>query len=196
MFNLERNVEALIFSSENPISSNEIINALAITHGITHDEKLIEELIQNLIDKYQNEEYSFEIVNISEGYTFMTKGSYHRVVAEYLKLHSNKKLTKSALETLSIIAYKQPITKAEIEQIRGVNADYTINKLMEKDLVEIAGRQDGPGKPLIYITSEKFMDYFGLKSILDLPKLKEIQIEHNEIGELSLSENHSNQEEE
>ncbi|HRX28635.1 MAG TPA: SMC-Scp complex subunit ScpB [Saprospiraceae bacterium] len=196
MFNLERNVEALIFSTQNPISSNEIISVLANTHGITHDEKLIEELIQKLIDKYQNEEYSFEIVNISEGYTFMTKGSYHRVVAEYLKLHSNKKLTKSALETLSIIAYKQPITKAEIEQIRGVNADYTINKLMEKDLVEIAGRQDGPGKPLIYITSEKFMDYFGLKSILDLPKLKEIQIEHNEIGELSLSENHSNQEEE
>jgi len=196
MFNLERNVEALIFSTENPISSNEIITSLANTHGVTHDEGLIEELIQNLIEKYQNEDYSFEIVNISEGYTFMTKGSYHRVVAEYLKLHSNKKLTKSALETLSIIAYKQPITKAEIEQIRGVNADYTINKLMEKDLVEIAGRQEGPGKPLIYITSEKFMDYFGLKSIQDLPKLKEIQIEHNEIGELSLSENHSNQEEE
>jgi segregation and condensation protein B len=118
------------------------------------------------------------------------------VVGEFLKLNSNKKLTKTALETLSIIAYKQPVAKSEIEQIRGVNADYTIHKLMEKELVEISGRSDGPGRPILYSTSEKFMDYFGLRSIQDLPKLKDLEIEKNTIGEPASLEMHSNSEEE
>ena len=84
----------------------------------------------------------------------------------------------SALETLAIIAYKQPITKSEIEEIRGVSCDYTVQKLMEKDLVAVAGRADGPGKPLLYKTSTTFMDHFGINSTKDLPKLKEIETQH------------------
>ena len=113
----------------------------------------------------------------------MTKAVYHDAVSEMLKISSQKKLTTSALETLSIIAYKQPVTKSEMESIRGVNCDYTVQKLLDKELVEIVGRKEGPGKPLLYGTSQKFMNYFGLKSIDDLPKLKDFEQVDNTIGE-------------
>jgi segregation and condensation protein B len=95
-----------------------------------------------------------------------------------------KQLTTAALETLAIIAYKQPITKTQIEQIRGVNSDYSVNKLMEKELVEIVGRANEVGKPLLYGTSESFMDYFGINALEELPKVKEFEDKENEIGTL------------
>ena len=118
----------------------------------------------------------------------MTKGAYYNTVATYLKQITKKKLSKSALETLSIIAYKQPVVKSELEKIRGVSCDYSIQKLLEKELVEIAGRSDGPGKPLLYATSEKFMDYFGLKSIGELPKTRDISTAQSSIGDVSIEE--------
>jgi len=111
----------------------------------------------------------------------MTKGAYHEINGQVLKKQSKKKLTRTALETISIVAYKQPITKGEIEAIRGVSADYAIQKLMEKELIEISGRSEALGKPLLYSTSDKFMNHFGLNSIEDLPKLKELKLE--EYGE-------------
>ena len=92
-------------------------------------------------------------------------------------------MSQAALETLSIVAYKQPISKTEIEQIRGVSCDYAIQKLLEKELVAILGRSESPGRPLLYGTSERFMDYFGIKSLKDLPKLKDFKEVENEIGE-------------
>ena len=86
------------------------------------------------------------------------------------------------METLAVIAYKQPVSKGELEQIRGVNCDYSIQKLLEKELIAPAGRSEGPGKPLLYATSDKFMDYFGLKALSDLPKLKELSMEDDAIG--------------
>ena len=103
-------------------------------------------------------------------------------MGEYLKALTNKRLSKASLETLAIIAYKQPVTKPEIEQIRGVNCDYTTQKLLEKGLIEIQGRDDGPGRPLIYTTSIKFMDYFGLKSMKDLPGIKDFEMSDNKVG--------------
>ena len=94
-----------------------------------------------------------------------------------------KRLSQAALETLSIVAYKQPVSKTELEQIRGVSCDYAIQKLLEKELVEIQGRSDAPGRPLVYGTSEKFMDYFGIKSLKDLPKPKDFKDVENVIGE-------------
>ncbi len=100
-----------------------------------------------------------------------------------LQLKEKKRLSTAALETLAIIAYKQPISKPELEHIRGVSCDYSIQKLLEKELIVIAGKSDGPGKPLLYATSKNFMDHFGLRSVKDLPKLKDIQsAEANEIG--------------
>jgi len=181
---LERYVEALIFAAPEPISSSEIRKAL--TENIFEDipARDIEETIAELQDKYQSEEFSFHLAEIGEKFQFLTKGAYHKLIEDYLRLSKGKRLSKAALETLSIIAYKQPIVKSEIEQIRGVSCDYTIQKLLEKDMVEIQGRSDGPGRPLLYGTSEKFMNYFGLKSMKDLPQLKDFEKQEEEIGRL------------
>ena len=99
-----------------------------------------------------------------------------------MKQQHRKKLSTASLETLAIIAYKQPISKVDIEAIRGVNCDYAVQKLLEKELVSISGRAETVGKPLLYKTSEKFMSYFGLKNIQDLPKPKELELTENSIG--------------
>ena len=112
----------------------------------------------------------------------MTKGAYHPIVSQYLRLESRKKLSRAALETLAIISYKQPVTKSEMEGIRGVNCDYSVQKLLDMELVQIAGREEGPGRPLLYTTTEKFMDHFGLSDIRDLPQLKEFETETESIG--------------
>ena len=143
------------------------------------NEKLTLEQIQTVIDgiveKYTSEFYPFEMRQSGGGWQFLTKKAYHKTVAQLNGEKFLKRLSTAALETLSIIAYKQPITKGEIESIRGVNSDYSIQRLLEKELVIIAGRnEEMPGKPLIYSTSRSFMDYFGINSAEDLPKLKEV----------------------
>jgi segregation and condensation protein B len=175
--NLERHIESLIFTSSEPILVREIKAALEKTFEQTFDRKNINEVVESLIKKYNEGDYSYEIVAISGGYKFMTKAAYHNTIGNHIKIQNRKNLSKAAMETLSIIAYKQPIPKSEMEVIRGVSCDYSVQKLLEKELVEIIGRSEGPGRPLLYGTSEKFMDYFGLRSIDDLPKLKEFDTE-------------------
>lgn len=144
----------------------------------------LQESLSRIIAKYESDDFSFGIIAMNHGYVFMTKPEYHSVVSEYLKLNAGKKLTKTAMETLAIVAYKQPVTKSEISGIRGVNADYIIQKLLEKDLIAIAGRSEEVGRPLLYKTSERFLEYFGLQDISDLPKLKEVLAEEEgTIGE-------------
>jgi segregation and condensation protein B len=168
-------IESLIFASEQAITVSDIKATLKDVLDISYNESQIIEAIEILMKRYENEAFSMEIVAINEGYQFMSKGAYHDVISSLLRLLSNKKLSKAALETLSIIAYKQPVSKTEMESIRGVNCDYTVQKLLEKELVEIVGRADGPGRPLLYGTSNKFMNYFGIKSIKELPKMKEVE---------------------
>jgi segregation and condensation protein B len=139
--------------------------------------------------KYSTEEFAFELVEIADGYRFLTKTQYYPVVSVFLEIKAKKRLTTAALETLSIIAYRQPISKPEIEKIRGVNTDYSIQKLLEKDLIVIDGKGTGPGKPILYTVSKTFMDHFGLKSMEDLPKLKDLKADESQIG-LSLTEEH------
>jgi len=186
-------IESLIFASEQAVTIADIRNTLKDAFAATISISRIKESLQELIEKYNSEFYSMEVVAINEGYQFMSKGAYHKVIASLLKLQSNKKLSRAALETLSIIAYKQPVSKTDMENIRGVNCDYTVQKLLEKELVEIKGRAEGPGRPLLYGTSEKFMNYFGLKSIKELPKLKDIESESVEetIGEPAPIESYS-----
>ncbi len=179
-----RYVEALIFAAPEPISRSELQKALTQSIFDTIPMADIDDAVDHLREQYEDESFSFGLVEMGEKLQFLTKGAYHRVIEDYLKQSKGKRLSKAALETLSIIAYKQPIVKSEIEQIRGVNCDYTIQKLLEKELVEISGRDDGPGRPLLYITSEKFMDYFGLKNIKDLPQIKEFEQQEEEIGKL------------
>lgn len=146
---------------------------------------MIDEEVKKLMDKYRNDSFSFELVHISNGFQFLTKSQFINTVGKHLKLINKKRLSRSMMETLSIIAYKQPVIKSEIEHIRGVASDYTIQKLLEKELIEINGRSPAPGRPLLYITSEKFMNHFGLKDLGDLPKLKEFETDENQIGELA-----------
>ena len=143
------------------------------------EEKLTLEQIQTSIDgireKYDSEFYPFEVRESGGGWQFLTKKDFHKTVAQLNGEKFLKRLSSAALETLAIIAYKQPITKGEIEAIRGVSSDYSIQKLLEKELIVITGRnEEMPGKPLVYSTSKTFMDYFGINSPADLPRLKEI----------------------
>jgi segregation and condensation protein B len=141
------------------------------------------EAIEVLQDKYVQEDFSFALEQLGGGYQFLTKPAYQTSISILLKQQSQKRLSAAQLETLSIIAYKQPVTKSEIEQIRGVSCDYSIQKLLEKELVAIKGKADSVGKPLLYGTSEKFMEYFGINKISDLPQPKDFTQEENQIGE-------------
>lgn len=176
-------VEALVFSSASSISIQELKSSieLATSSPVTYDQ--VVEAVEELISRYnQDDSKSFEVLYLSGGYRFMTKPAYQHFIGAHLKLTSKKKLSQVALETLSIIAYRQPVSKVDLESIRGVNCDYAIQKLLEKELVIISGRSDGPGRPLLYSTSEKFMDYFGLGSLRDLPKLKDFKQTDNLVG--------------
>jgi segregation and condensation protein B len=175
-------IEALIFTAEQGISIPEIQACLKTVYQWDLTDEEINAEIQKLIEKYASDDFSFEIREIAGGFEFLTKKEFHAPVSTLLQIKEKKKLTNSALETLAIIAYKQPVSKTEIERIRGVNCDYSIQKLLEKELIVIKGKSDGPGRPLLYGTSEQFMDHFGLKSVRDLPKLKDLHIEANEIG--------------
>jgi segregation and condensation protein B len=175
-------VEALIFAAKEPIGIDTILEVMNEAEDGTYIEEDIEQIVQYLMVKYSDNQNAFEIKEISDGLVFLTKPTYDKILSIYLKKTEVKKLSKAAMEALSIVAYKQPITKSEIEQIRGVNSDYAIQKLLDRDLIDIIGRNDGPGRSLIYKTSQLFLDYFGLKSMADLPTLKEISPEVNSIG--------------
>lgn len=171
-------IEALIFASEKPLPQLELVELVNNALGFIEDRATadqIEAAIKAIREKYESEFYSFEIVESGGGFQFLTKKEYHTTIAQLNGDKFLKKLSVASLETLSIIAYKQPVTKSEIEIIRGVNCDYAVQKLLEKDLIVIIGRnENSPGKPLIYATSKSFMDYFGINSPDDLPKIKEV----------------------
>lgn len=180
---LAQHIESLIFTADAPIPMSDIRSCLEESFGLEFHQEELEKAIQSLIERYQDEAYSFELVEIADGYQFLSKGAYHNTVGTLLKQRTRKRLSRAALETLAIVAYKQPISKTDIEKIRGVNSDYAIQKLLEKELVSIIGRSEGPGKPLLYGAGDKFMNYFGLKSIKDLPQPKEFKDPDNLIGE-------------
>lgn len=180
---LAQHIEGLIFATDSPISMEEIKSCLEETFETEFQEADIENAIGQVKDRFLAENSAIELVEIAGGFQFMTKGAYHAVIGTWLKQTTKKRLSQAALETLSIIAYKQPVTKTDLEAIRGVSCDYSIQKLLEKELVSIVGRSDGPGRPLLYGTSIKFMDYFGLKNMNDLPKPKDFKEPDNEIGE-------------
>ncbi len=183
MLPLKQHIESLIFATDHPISLEEIQESLEKAFETLFPAEEVIQSVEELTTKYKQEDFSFEIVEIAGGYQFLTKGAYINTISQHLKLTTRKQLSRAALETLSILAYKQPVSKSELEKIRGVNCDYSIQKLLEKELVTIVGRSDGPGRPLLYGTSEKFMDYFGIKSMKDLPKPKDFKLPDSQIGE-------------
>lgn len=182
--NITLHIEALIFASDSPMSLKEIQQCLESILDQELDKTVLQNKITSLQQKYLSNNFSFSIMEIADGYQFLSKPEFNETLSVLIQQRSNKKLSKSALETLSVIAYRQPITRGEMERIRGVNCDYAVRKLLEKELVTIKGRSQDVGRPLLYATSEKFMQHFGLKSIKELPKLKEFKSEENEIGDI------------
>ena len=176
--NIIPHIEALIFASDKPLTSMEITELINNAFGFMEEKLTLEQIqtsLDGIIEKYASEFYPFEVRESGGGWQFLTKKDFHKTVAQLNGEKFLKRLSSAALETLSIVAYKQPITKGEIEAIRGVNSDYSIQKLLEKELINITGRNEAmPGKPLVYSTSKTFMDYFGINSAADLPKLKEV----------------------
>jgi segregation and condensation protein B len=176
--NLIPHIEALVFASDKPLSASEITELVNQAFGFMEDKVVTEQVdaaIEGIVEKYDSEFYPFEVRQSGGGWQFLTKKDYHKTVAQLNGEKFLKRLSAAALETLAIIAYKQPVTKGEIEAIRGVSSDYAVQKLLEKELILISGRNEKlPGHPLIYATSKNFMDYFGINSPEDLPRIKEV----------------------
>jgi segregation and condensation protein B len=171
-------IEALIFASDKPLTALEITELVNNAFGFIDDRITLEQVqscIQGIKEKYSSEFYAFEVKESGGGLQFLSKPTFHKTIAQLNGDKFLKRLSAAALESLAIIAYKQPITKSEIEQIRGVNSDYSVQKLLEKELIVISGRnENAPGQPLLYATSKNFMDYFGINTTDDLPKIKEV----------------------
>ncbi len=185
MDKIHQKIASLIFIAEQAIGLTEIVDCLSKYEEKEVTEEEVLDAIEALKAQYAGPDYGFELFEMSGGYLFMSKPEYHRLLSIYINTKQKRKLSRAAMETLAIIAYSQPISKSMMEQIRGVNCDYSVQKLLERELIEIKGRSDGPGKPLLYGVGDVFLDYFGIKSTDDLPKLKDIAPPVNEIGDPS-----------
>ncbi len=168
---IEQKIEAIIFASEEAVSSQHIVQIL--------DEEIsaadIGACVVSLNESYASTARCFRIAEIGEGFRFLTIPLLEQTLKKMLAPKIQRKLSQSALEVLAVIAYQQPVTRGEIHQLRGVSPDYAVNKLLERGLIDVRGRADTPGKPLLYGTTKEFLDFFNLQSIKDLPKLREIR---------------------
>lgn len=185
MDNLALHIEAAILASANGIG---VLDLLEILQKAVDPELSLAELteaIDQIRDKYESSDQVLQLTLVNNSYQFLTKSCYHSTVAALQSFRERKALSQSALETLAIVAYRQPITKVEIEQIRGVNCDYSIQRLLERELIQIVGKADTVGRPLLYATSEQFMHYFGINTLKDLPALKDVENGDNSIGDFS-----------
>ena len=189
MENLHQHIEALIFSSDTAVSKSDLIECIKkLDAGAVINEDILDSVLTEIENKYKDDFFSFELRVIGGGYQFFSKPAYHKTVSILIGQKEKKRLSTAAIETLAIIAYKGPITKAECEAIRGVNSDYSVQKLLEKELIEVAGRiENAVGKPILYKVTPLFLDYFGINSTKELPKLKDIFTpdDGNTIGEIN-----------
>jgi segregation and condensation protein B len=184
---LQQHIEALVFCAAEPITVADIARCLGEMFGAEVPEEAITQSLAELQAKYADDAFVFSVVHLAGGYQFLTKPAYQASIAILLKQKNRRRLSTSALETLSIIAYKQPVTKTQVEQIRGVNCDYALHKLLDKQLVEIKGKSDLVGRPLLYGTGRRFMEYFGINHLSQLPQPKDVAPEEGEAGEVPLS---------
>ena len=170
-------IEAIIFSSDEPIPESEIANAIKVIDGDETEISAadIQQAVDELNSLYAQNNLAVNIVKIANGFTHATKPEYAKYVGYLSTEKSKRRLSQAALETLAIIAYKQPLTKPELESIRGVNSDYILTALLDKKLITISGRADSVGRPLLYKTTDEFLKYFGLNNLSDLPKPREIE---------------------
>ena len=162
-------IESLLFASDVPLTINKLKSIVP-----NSDTKNIKKCIDSLNENYDKSNSSLKIIDVANGYQLVTREEYAPHIQQLFRGRSASNLTGPGLETLAIIAYEQPITKQSMEHIRGVNVDGVVKTLLERNLISIVGREKAPGNPLLYGTTNFFLEYFGINNIKDLPKLKEI----------------------
>lgn len=182
---LENAIEAILFTMGESVEVSKIANAIG------HDVETTKKLVHRLMDRYDDECRGIQIIELDNSFQMCTRKDYYPELVQIASQPKKHVLTDVLLETLSIIAYKQPITRAEIEKIRGVKCDHAVNKLVEYELVMELGRLDAPGRPLLFGTSEEFLRQFGIKSLDDLPIInkereEEFKLEAEEEAQLQL----------
>ncbi len=168
-------IEALIFTSPDPISWEKLASIIKESEEeLDLDETVIKTIVDQLNQRFDENDLSFRIEEIGGGYTFVTQPKFHPWLSIFQHENAYRKLSQSAIESLAIVAYRQPITKPEVDKIRGVDSGYILRQLLEKMLVKVSGRADSPGKPLLYKTTSHFLKHFGINSVDELPKPREI----------------------
>ena len=165
-------IEAILFTMGDSVELEKLASAIG------HDEETTRKLVHNMMDKYEEEDRGIRIIELDNEFQLCTKKEMYEYLIRVAKQPKRNVLTDVLLETLSIIAYKQPVTKLEIEKIRGVKSDHAVNKLVEYGLVEETGRLDAPGRPLLFGTTEEFLRRFSVHSLDELPVLDQEQIAH------------------
>ncbi|HOV26619.1 MAG TPA: SMC-Scp complex subunit ScpB [Pseudobacteroides sp.] len=172
---IESIIEGMLFAAGDPLTLERISEVLEI------DKKTVKAILSNMIINYQNSKRGIMLREINGKYQLCTRFEHHEYIKKLFEPRQKQGLSTAAFEALSIIAYNQPITRAKVEQIRGVNSDSAISKLLDRNLIREAGRLDAPGKPVLYETTDEFLRSFGFKSIADLPKLElnEVQEEND-----------------
>lgn len=160
-------IEALLFVSDRPLSVSKICDVVEV------EENVAKKALEDIALEYRRDDRGFQLKEVADGYRLYSHPAYAPYIERMILSFDHRRLTQAALETLSIIAYKQPVTKADISAIRGVNSDGVINTLLNRDLVKEMGRQDTPGQPILYGTTTRFLESFGLKSVDELPPLDE-----------------------
>lgn len=167
----EAAIEAILFAMGESVELARIAKAIGV------DENTTEKIIHNMMDRYQEEDRGIQIIELERSFQMCTKKKYYEYLVNIALNPQKPVLTDVMLETLSIIAYKQPVTKAEIEKIRGVKCDHAINKLIEYSLIKEIGRLDAPGRPILFGTTEEFLRCFGVQDLEELPVPDPVQIE-------------------
>lgn len=160
-------IEALLFISDQPVPASKIAEVVDLT------EQEAKEIIEELANEYRRAERGFQLREVAGGYRFYSHPAYATYIEKLILSYDHRRLTQAALETLSIVAYKQPVTRADIAAVRGVNSDGVVNTLLNRGLVRELGRQEGPGQPILYGTTTRFLESFGLRSLDQLPPLDE-----------------------
>ncbi len=164
-------LEAILFTMGESVEIDRLASV------IEEDNKTTKAILEEMSEEYQNSDRGIELTTLDNAVQLCTKGDYYEYLIKIAKTPKKFVLTETLLETLSIIAYKQPVTRLEIEKVRGVSCDHAVNRLLEFDLITEVGRLDAPGRPLLFGTTEQFLRSFGVKSLEDLPELNPVQIE-------------------
>jgi segregation and condensation protein B len=166
-----RIVEAVLFASESPLTSADIAKASGELSA-----KDVEAAIDELRHEYERDERSFQIYPLADGFQILTRPEFGPYLEQFDSVTRTSRLSRAALETLAIIAYRQPVSRLEVEELRGVNVAGVLRNLQERGLIEVVDRAEGLGRPLLYGTTSKFLDHFGIRSLEDLPRPDELQI--------------------